>query len=81
LEALGRWHGDKLFQAGVADAREIRPEPEDALRGTLTAVTARVPEERCLAAPSTALQYLPRHAAFEKLAVLVRAAHALEAER
>ena len=79
LGALRRWPGDKLFQAGVADAREIRPEPEDALRETLAAVTACVPVGRCLAAPSTALQYLPRRAAFEKLAALSRAAHAGDA--
>jgi 5-methyltetrahydropteroyltriglutamate--homocysteine methyltransferase len=77
LAALGRWHGDKLFQAGVADAREIRLEAEDALRETLGAVTALVPAGRCLAAPSTALLHLPRHAAFEKLAGLARVAHAM----
>jgi methionine synthase II (cobalamin-independent) len=75
LAALRRWPADKLLQAGVADAREIRPEPEAALGEALAAVAACVPAGRCLAAPSTALQYLPRHAAFEKLAALARAAH------
>lgn len=77
LLALGQWHGDKLFQAGVTNAREIRVEPEAALSDALTSVTSHVPPERCLAAPSTALLYLPRHAAFQKLAALARAAHAV----
>lgn len=77
MAALRQWHGDKLFQAGVANAREIRAEPEDTLRDALMAVTSLVPPEQCLATPSTALLYLPRHAAFQKLAALARAAHAI----
>ena len=42
---------------------------------TLKAITAHVPAERCLAAPSTALLYLPRHVAFDKLTALATAAH------
>jgi methionine synthase II (cobalamin-independent) len=76
LAALARWHGDKVLQAGVANAREIQVESADDLRATLAAVTAAVPAARCLAAPSTALLYLPRHAALEKLAALAAAAHA-----
>jgi 5-methyltetrahydropteroyltriglutamate--homocysteine methyltransferase len=75
LAALAGWHGDKIFQAGVADAREIRAEPEALQRDTLAAVTAHVRPERCIASPSTALLYLPRHAAFTKLAALSRVAH------
>ena len=56
----------------------IRVETEAELHETLTAVTAAVPAKNCWAAPSTALLYLPRHAAFEKLATLASAAHRLE---
>jgi methionine synthase II (cobalamin-independent) len=76
LAALANWHGDKRLQAGVANAREIKIESPDDLRDTLAAVTAAVPAARCLATPSTALLYLPRHAALEKLAALAAAAHA-----
>jgi len=75
LAALTNWHGDKLLQAGIANAREIRIEAPEELRDTLQAVTARVPAARCLAAPSTALLYLPGHAAVEKLSLLAAAAH------
>jgi methionine synthase II (cobalamin-independent) len=47
----------------------------DELRGLVEQITARVPAERCLAAPSTALLYLPRRIAFEKLNRLVEAVH------
>jgi 5-methyltetrahydropteroyltriglutamate--homocysteine methyltransferase len=75
LAALARWHGDKLLQAGVTNAREIRIETPSDLRQTLAAVTAYVQPTHVLASPSTALLYLPRHAAFDKLAALVQAAH------
>jgi 5-methyltetrahydropteroyltriglutamate--homocysteine methyltransferase len=78
LAALARWRGDAGLQAGVANAREIRLEPAADLRATLRAVTAHVPAARCLATPSTALLYLPRHAALEKLAALAQAAHGFE---
>ena len=69
------WRGDAILQAGIADARNIRVETEAELHENLDAITAIVPAERCWAAPSTALLHLPRHAAFEKLATLARAAH------
>ena len=75
LAALKAWSGDALLQAGIADARSIRVETEAELHETLAAITAAVPGEKCWAAPSTALLYLPRHAAFEKLTTLARAAH------
>ena len=75
LESLAGWRGTLLLQAGVVDARQIHIESAAALRALLDAITARVPAERCLAAPSTGLNHLPRHAAFEKLAALVAAAH------
>ncbi|MGH2356018.1 MAG: hypothetical protein ACRDJN_30800 [Chloroflexota bacterium] len=75
LDVLARWHGDKLLQAGVANAREIRLETARDMQATLRAAMAHVPAERCLAAPSTALLYLPRHAALEKLGVLAQTAH------
>ena len=77
VQTLHRWHGDKLLQAGVANAREIRVESVDELHQALDAITARVPAARCLAAPSTALLYLPRHAAFEKLQALCEVAHGM----
>jgi methionine synthase II (cobalamin-independent) len=77
LAALARWRGDKLLQAGVVDAREIRAEPGPEVQATLREVTRYVAPARCLAAPSTALLYLPRHAALDKLGVLTRAAHGL----
>ncbi len=75
LLALPRWHGDKILQAGVVDARQIRVEALSQVQELLAAITVSVPAERCWAVPSTALLYLPRHAAFEKLAVLAQAAH------
>ncbi|HEV8638485.1 MAG TPA: hypothetical protein VG370_30080 [Chloroflexota bacterium] len=75
LAALAAWHGDLLLQAGVLDARNVRIESRAELHELLAAVTRRVPAERCLAAPSTALLYLPRRIAEEKLAALVDAAH------
>ena len=75
LAALEAWSGDAVLQAGIADARHFRVETEVELQETLTAVTAAVPAENCWAAPSTALLYLPRHAAFEKLATLAHVAH------
>ena len=80
LAALKGWHGDAVLQAGIADSRSIRVETEAELHETLTAITATVPAERCWAAPSTALLYLPRHAAFEKLETLARAAHAFDGQ-
>jgi 5-methyltetrahydropteroyltriglutamate--homocysteine methyltransferase len=74
LEALRGWHGDKLLQAGVANAREVRVERAGELRAALDAVAERVPAARILAAPSTALLYVPRHAAVEKLTALAAAA-------
>lgn len=76
LAALKAWHGDAILQAGIADARSIRVETEAELHETLTAITSDVPTDNCWAAPSTALLYLPRRAAFAKLATLARAAHA-----
>lgn len=78
LSSLAAWGKcDKLLQAGVTNAREIRVEAPDDLRATLAAVTAGVPGTRVLAAPNTALQYVPRHAALEKLALLAETAHRL----
>lgn len=74
LAALRRWHSDKILQAGVVNARDIRTESEAALRESIAAVTAQVPAQRCWVAPSTALLYVPRHAAFEKLTALAVAA-------
>lgn len=75
LQALQGWRGATMLQAGIADARHIRIETPEELRETLLAIAAHVPAERCLAAPSTALLYLPRHVAFDKLAALAVAAH------
>jgi methionine synthase II (cobalamin-independent) len=72
----GAW-GDRLLQAGVANAREIRVDAPDDLRTTLGAVAERIPSARLLAAPNTALLYVPRHTALEKLAVLADTAHRL----
>ena len=80
LAALAGWQGDAILQAGIADARNIRVETESEMHETLAALTANVPAARCWAAPSTALLYLPRHAAFEKLATLARAAHTFDNE-
>lgn len=74
LAALRGWHGDKLVQAGVVNAREIRVETAAEVADSLAAVTAWVPPGRCLAGPSAGLLYVPRHAAFEKLASLAAGA-------
>lgn len=76
LAALAGWQGEKGLQVGILDARQIRVETEAELHATLAAVTSAVPASHCIAAPSTALLYLPRHVAFEKLAALASAAHA-----
>ena len=73
LAALEGWRGDGLLQAGIVDARNVRMESVDELRGLVEQITAHVPAERCLASPSTALLYLPRRIAFEKLNRLVEA--------
>lgn len=78
LAALKDWRGGAILQAGIADARSIRIESESELHEILRALTAAVPAENCWAAPSTALLHLPRHAAFEKLATLARAAHTID---
>jgi 5-methyltetrahydropteroyltriglutamate--homocysteine methyltransferase len=75
LAALSAWRGDRLLQAGVLDARSVRVESRTELHDLLGAIVRRVPADRCLAAPSTALLYLPRRIAAEKLAALVDAAH------
>jgi methionine synthase II (cobalamin-independent) len=54
----------------------VRIESKTAIHEALAAVTAHVPVERCLAAPSTALQHLPYHTALDKLNALTAAAHA-----
>ncbi|HEY3078838.1 MAG TPA: hypothetical protein VGM69_02915 [Chloroflexota bacterium] len=81
LAALAAWRGDLLLQAGVLDARNVRLEGRAELHDLLAAVNRRVPAERCLAAPSTALLYLPRRIAEEKLAALVDAAHSYAPSR
>ena len=78
LAALAAWNGGKILQAGIADARSIRVETATELNETLAAITSVVPPEKCWAAPSTALLYLPRHAAFEKLAMLAQSAHGFD---
>lgn len=75
LAVLSRWSGELLLQAGVADARHVRIESQSELHELFDAITRFVPADRCFAAPSTALLYLPRHVAFEKLAALAAAAH------
>lgn len=75
LAALADWRGDGLLQAGIVDARNVRIESIDELRELIEHIAARVPADRCLAAPSTALLYLPRRIAFAKLDALVDAAH------
>jgi methionine synthase II (cobalamin-independent) len=75
LAALEAWRGDGLLQAGVVDARNVRMESVAELHELLGQITRKVPAERCLAAPSTALLYLPRRIAMEKLDRLVEAAH------
>jgi methionine synthase II (cobalamin-independent) len=80
LATLARWRGDTRLQAGVVDARSIRVETPSKIHETLAAVTARVPAEHVLAAPSTSLLHLPYHAAFEKLTALAAAAHSFGQE-
>jgi 5-methyltetrahydropteroyltriglutamate--homocysteine methyltransferase len=75
LAALAEWRGEALLQAGIVDARNVRLESRDELHDLLGAIARRLPAERILAAPSTALLYLPRRIALEKLDALVDAAH------
>ena len=80
VAALASWHGDLMLQAGIVDARNVRLESRDELHGVLREITACVSHDRCLAAPSTALLYLPRTIAFGKLEALVDAAHSFTDE-
>ena len=75
LAALKRWRGRKFLQAGIVDARQIRLESPAELAETLATINTHVPAEQTLVAPSTGLNYLPRHVAFDKLAALAALAH------
>jgi 5-methyltetrahydropteroyltriglutamate--homocysteine methyltransferase len=79
LAALARWRAGIVLQAGVVDARGVQIEPREAVHETLARVTSYVPAERCLAAPSTGLHYLPYHTALEKLGALAAASHSFTA--
>jgi len=71
--------GNKTMLVGVLDLGtpvvETQPVVEDRIRAAL----AHIPAERLVLAPDCGMKYLPRQAAFEKLAVMVRAARAVRA--
>jgi 5-methyltetrahydropteroyltriglutamate--homocysteine methyltransferase len=77
LAALADWRGDALLQAGVVDARNVRMEGVQELHDLLGEIGRYVPPGRTLASPSTALLYLPRRIAVDKLRRLVEAAHSI----
>jgi 5-methyltetrahydropteroyltriglutamate--homocysteine methyltransferase len=62
---------------GVLNARDLRPEPDEALLPRLEAVAKAVPPERLWLHPNTALEYLPADGALRKLERLGSLAQAL----
>ncbi|HLZ29342.1 MAG TPA: 5-methyltetrahydropteroyltriglutamate--homocysteine methyltransferase [Chloroflexota bacterium] len=72
--------GSKTMMVGVLDLGtpvvETQPVVEDRIRAALR----HIPAERLVLAPDCGMKYLPRASAFEKLAVMVRAARTVRNE-
>ncbi len=66
-ELLTHLPGDRILQAGIADARNTKLETVHQLAGLVGDIVENVPLERLWLAPSCGLEYLPREAAERKL--------------
>jgi 5-methyltetrahydropteroyltriglutamate--homocysteine methyltransferase len=66
-ELIGGLPGEKVLQAGIADARNTRLESVDDLAAAVGDLAELVSLERLWIAPSCGLEYLPREAAGRKL--------------
>jgi 5-methyltetrahydropteroyltriglutamate--homocysteine methyltransferase len=67
VDALQAFPGDRVLQAGIADARNTRIETAERLRATIDRLLQRVDAERLWLSPSCGLEFLPREAARRKL--------------
>ncbi|HEX9375784.1 MAG TPA: hypothetical protein VGB19_06055 [Actinomycetota bacterium] len=66
-ELLSRLPGDRIIQAGIADARNTKLESVEQLARAVGDIVENVPLERLWLAPSCGLEFLPREAAERKL--------------
>jgi 5-methyltetrahydropteroyltriglutamate--homocysteine methyltransferase len=71
---------DKTLIVGVLDLGTPEVETEDVVGQRIRRALDRLPPERLVLAPDCGMKYLPRPAAFAKLQVMVRAAHAARAQ-
>jgi 5-methyltetrahydropteroyltriglutamate--homocysteine methyltransferase len=72
--------GDKTMMVGVLELGTPQVETQAAVEGRIRAALQHIPAERLVLAPDCGMKYLPRAAAFEKLAVMARAACCVRAE-
>ena len=72
---MGSWPDSKAIGLGAVDARNVRLEDPDEVARRIAAVAAR----EIHVSPSCGLEFLPRETAFQKLELVARAAHAVEA--
>jgi 5-methyltetrahydropteroyltriglutamate--homocysteine methyltransferase len=70
----------KTMMVGVLDLGTPAVESQDVVEDRIRAALRHIPAERLVLAPDCGMKYLPRTAAFEKLQVLARAAHAIRDE-
>jgi 5-methyltetrahydropteroyltriglutamate--homocysteine methyltransferase len=73
-QALAEFPREKSLAAGLLDARNTKLETAAELVASLRRIKARVPLERLYVNPSCGLEFLPRDAAYQKLARLVEGA-------
>ena len=74
-DLVGSWPDSKAIGLGAVDARNVRLEDPDEVARRIAAVAAR----EIHVSPSCGLEFLPRETAFQKLELVARAAHAVEA--
>jgi 5-methyltetrahydropteroyltriglutamate--homocysteine methyltransferase len=79
LSVLARM-GDKTMMVGVIDLGTDEVEPRAVVEERIRAALRYLPAERLVLAPDCGMKYLPRAAAFAKLAVLAEAAATVRAE-
>ena len=71
----------KRVLLGVVDARNTRLETAAEVAHLAEQALRLVPEDRLILAPTTSLEYLPRHDAHQKLAALVEGARLASGEK
>jgi 5-methyltetrahydropteroyltriglutamate--homocysteine methyltransferase len=72
--------GNKTMMVGVLGLGTPQVETQAVVEARIRAALRHVPAERLVLAPDCGMKYLPRAAAFEKLAVMDRAACSVRAE-